>query len=106
MKNKANISLERKIISVIIIFILTLFSITSFYLILSHAFGYYQEGIIGYVCDFIFRIFIIIIISIVLIGWYFVKERKIAIIFWWICVLSALVGFFYLLKAPIDFSIY
>lgn len=54
MKNRVEISFKRKAFIVFVLSVFAIISITSFYLILSHAFGYYQEGIMGFLCDSIF----------------------------------------------------
>ena len=103
MKNRVEISFKRK---VFIVFILSVFaiisiiSITSFYLILSHAFGYYQEGIMGFLCDSVFRLFIVIVITLILAFAFYFKEGKKYIIIWWICLILSGIGFFKYLKSP------
>lgn len=43
MENRAEISFKWKVFIDFVLLVFALISITSFYLILSHAFGYYQE---------------------------------------------------------------
>ncbi|MDU7163943.1 MAG: hypothetical protein E6296_05320 [Anaerococcus vaginalis] len=105
MKNRVKISFKRKVFIAFVLSAFAIISITSFYLILSHAFGYYQEGIMGFICDIVFRLFIVILISLVLVVAFYFKEGKKFIIIWWICAILSGIGFFYLLKAPIlDFK--
>ena len=66
MKNRAEISFKWKVFIDFVLLVFAIISITSFYLILSNAFGYYQEGIMGFICDCVFRVFITIVISLVL----------------------------------------
>lgn len=101
MKNRVEISFKRKVFIAFVLLVFAIISITSFYLILSHAFGYYQEGIMGYICDCVFRLFIIVVITLILAFAFYFKESKKSIIIWWICAIFSGIGFFYLLKAPI-----
>lgn len=101
MKKRANISIARKAAFGILFFILMISAVASLYLILSHGAGYYQEGVIGFICDFVLRIFSILIAAIVLAGGYFIKERKKSVVIWWICAIFFPIGVFYVLKAPI-----
>lgn len=101
MKKRANNSIARKAAFGILFFILLLSAIASLYLILSHGIGYYQEGVIGFICDFVLRIFSILIAAIVLAAGYFIKERKKSVVIWWICAIFFPIGVFCLLKAPI-----
>ena len=105
MKNRVEISFKRKAFIVFVLSVFAIISITSFYLILSHAFGYYQEGIMGFLCDSVFRLFIVNVITLILAFAFHFKEGKKYIIIWWICLILSGIGFFYLLKAPIlDFK--
>ena len=105
MKNRVEISFKWKVFIDFVLLVFAIISIISFYLILSNASGYYQEGIMGFICDCVFRVFIIIVISLVLAFAFYFKDSKKSIIIWWICAILAGIGFFYLLKAPIqDFN--
>lgn len=105
MKNRVKISFKRKVFIAFVLSVFALIAITSFYLILSHAFGYYQEGIMGFICDVVFRLFIIVVTSFILAFAFYFKESKKSIIIWCICAILAGIGFFYLLKDPIlDFK--
>lgn len=94
MKKRANNSIARKAAFGILFFILLLSAIASLYLILSHGIGYYQEGVIGFICDFVLRIFSILIAAIVLAAGYFIKERKKSVVIWWICAIFFPIGVF------------
>lgn len=72
MKKRANISIARKAAFGILFFILMISAIASLYLILSHGAGYDQEGVIGFACDLVLRIFAILIAAIVLAASYFI----------------------------------
>lgn len=76
MKNRVEISFKRKAFIVFVLSVFAIISITSFYLILSHAFGYYQEGIMGFLCDSVFRLFIVIAITFILAFAFYFKEGK------------------------------
>lgn len=105
MKNRVEISFKWKVFIDFVLLVFALISITFFYLILSHAFGYYQEGIMCFICDCVFRLFIVIVITLILAFAFYFKEGKKYIIIWWICAILSGIGFFYLLKAPIlDFK--
>lgn len=101
MKNRVEIFFKRKVFIAFVLSAFAIISITSFYLILSHAFGYYQEGIMGFICDSVFRLFIVIVMTLILAFAFYFKEGKKYIIIWWICLILSGIGFFYLLKAPI-----
>lgn len=108
MKNIRNIPVKRKIVFIFLIFLFILFilfAISFFYAIFSHSMGENQEGISGYFCEIVFRIFISLVIFIVLAINYFIKEKPRSIIIWWICAIVAFFGVFYLIRAWIfDFS--
>lgn len=70
-------------------------------IILIHSIGYYQEGLVGFICDIISRIFIIIIAFTALAFGYFVREKRKVSIIWWFCIIITCIGSFYLIRAPI-----
>lgn len=61
----------RRIFFIIIFILLGVIGIISFYLILKNADGYYREGLIGFICDAILRVFISLIICTTLFATYF-----------------------------------
>lgn len=91
----------RRIVFIIILILLGVIGIISFYLILKNAIGYYREGFIGFISDAILRVFISLIICTTLFATYFFRERDRASIIWWICLVFSILGIFILLKAPI-----
>lgn len=101
MKKRANNLIARKAVWSILFFILLLSAVASHYLILSHGAGYYQEGVIGFICDLVLRLFAILLAAIVLAASYFIKARKKSAVIWWICAMIFPIGVFCLLKAPI-----
>lgn len=101
MYNKQNVSSVRRIIISICIGVFFLSAIMFISIILIHSIGYYQEGLAGFICDIIFRIFTIIIAFTALAFGYFVREKRKVSIIWWLCIIIACVGSFYLLRAPI-----
>ena len=101
MKKRASISNARKAAFGILFFTLMLSAIASLYLILSHGAGYYQEGVIAFICDLVLRLLAILIAATLLAAGYFIKERKRSIVIWWICAMLFPIGVFCLLKAPI-----
>lgn len=101
MYNKQNMLSIRRIAISICIGVFILSAIMFLSIILIHSFGYYQEGLAGFICDIIFRIFIIIIAFTALAFGYFVREKRKVSIIWWFCIIIACVGSFYLIRAPI-----
>lgn len=101
MYNKQNMSSIRRIAISICIGVFILSAIMFLSIILIHSFGYYQEGLAGFICDIISRIFIIVIAFIALAVGYFVREKRKVSIIWWFCIIIACVGSFYLIRAPI-----
>ena len=61
MENRANIPILRKIIFGIVVSILLLATIASMFLMVNHAAGFFVEGMIGFVCEIVFRVFFIIL---------------------------------------------
>lgn len=77
MDNKVQISFKRKIFITIVLSFLPIIIITSFYLIIIHAFVYYKWGIMGHISDCVFRLFTIIVINLILaFDFYFNKVRN------------------------------
>ena len=102
MENRANIPILRKIIFGIVVSILLLATIASIFLIVNHAAGFFVEGMIGFVCEIVFRVFFIILFFLVLLMSHFIKEKRTSTIIWWICVICYVIGSFYAMKAPIE----
>lgn len=102
MENRANIPILRKIIFGIVVSILLLATIASMFLMLNHAAGYFVEGMMGFVCEIVFRVFFVILFFLVLLMSHFIKEKRTSTIIWWICAICYVVGSFYAMKAPIE----
>ena len=99
--NKGTMPLRRRIAygSIFILFILFMASLL--FIIVPSANGYFQEGIIGYVSDIVLRIFVVVIAGTLLTFGYFYKEKWQHAVIWWICLMIACAGSFFLLKAPL-----
>ena len=102
MENRANIPILRKIIFGIVVSILLLATIASMFLMLNHAAGYFVEGMMGFVCEIVFRVFFVILFFLVLLMSHFIKEKRTSTIIWWICAICYVIGSFFVMKAPIE----
>lgn len=102
MEDRANIPILRKIIFGIVVSILLLATIASMFLMLNHAAGYFVEGMMGFVCEIVFRVFFVILFFLVLLMSHFIKEKRTSTIIWWICAICYVIGSFYAMKAPIE----
>ena len=76
MENRANIPILRKIIFGIVVSILLLATIASMFLMVNHAAGFFVEGMIGFVCEIVFRVFFIIFIFLSIINESFHQRKK------------------------------
>lgn len=86
---------------IIIFILLGVIGIISFYLILKNADGYYREGLIGFICDAILRVFISLIICTTLFATFIFRESDRVHIIWWAFLVLSIIGIFILLKSPI-----
>ncbi|MDU2575039.1 MAG: hypothetical protein ACLUJM_08625 [Finegoldia sp.] len=76
MENRANIPILRKIIFGIVVSILLLATIASIFLIVNHSAGFFVEGMMGFVCEIVFRVFFIILFFLVLLMSHFIKKKE------------------------------
>ena len=99
--NKGTMPLRRRIAygSIFILFILFMASLV--FIIVPAGIGYFHEGIIGYVSDIVLRFFVVVIVGTLLAFGYFYKEKWQHTVIWWICLVIACAGSFFLLKAPL-----
>ncbi|MDU1010484.1 MAG: hypothetical protein E7A46_02050 [Finegoldia magna] len=102
MENRANIPILRKIIFGIVVSILLLATIASIFLMVNHAAGSFVEGMMGFVCEIVFRVFFIVLFFLVLLMSHFIKEKRTSTIIWWICAICYVIGSFFVMKAPIE----
>ena len=102
MGNRANIPILRKIIFGIVVSILLLATIASIFLMVNHAAGSFVEGMMGFVCEIVFRVFFIVLFFLVLLMSHFIKEKRTSTIIWWICAICYVIGSFFVMKAPIE----
>ncbi len=96
----------RRIFFIIIFILLGVIGIISFYLILKNADGYYREGLIGFICDAILRVFISLIICTTLFATFIFRESDRVHIIWWAFLVLSIIGIFILLKSPIEIKIF